>query len=73
MTNDELRTQVVLCIGAHWPFDFVPEDDLCEAVNEFLRLPRPEAFLDLIKHRKLFLQVSETKQDGCWLSFKLAT
>jgi hypothetical protein len=74
VTNDELKTGIILCIGAHWPSDFVPEEELCEAVNEFLRLPHCDAFFDLIKNKQLVLHVNDKaarERCGCWLTFQL--
>ena len=70
----ELITGIIMCIGAHWPDSFVPEDELCEAVNEFLRLPRCYIFFDLIKNKQLKLHVqnkAQKDQTGCWLAFSL--
>jgi len=69
MEREELVARIAICIGAHWPADFVPEEDLTEAVNEFLRLPHPEAFLQLISEGEVTLHVGKVKKDGCWLSF----
>jgi len=68
----ELITGIILCIGSHWPASFVPEDELCEAVNEFLKLSFCDELFDLIKNKQIKLHVhNKARKDktGCWLSF----
>lgn len=65
---------VTLCIGANWKASFVPEDELLEAINEFLRLPRYDELFDLVKNGSVKMHVAnKATRDrvGCWLSFEL--
>jgi hypothetical protein len=69
--TDETTTMIVVCIGAHWPDKFVPEDQLLECVNEFLKMPRPDLFLELIRNRELKLEVRPNEATGHRLLFSL--
>jgi len=71
MITDEEKTKIILCVGAHWPTNFIPEDKLTEAVNEFLLLPKPKLWVDLIINKKLCMHIAKEKQDGCWIRFSL--
>jgi hypothetical protein len=69
--EEEAITWLLLYIGAHWKEQFIPEDDLDQAVNELLRIPKCLLLIDLLKNKKLKLHVHDraTKdRTGCWLS-----
>jgi hypothetical protein len=72
--KDHDIAMIAICIGKHWPVNFVPENELTQAVNEFLKLPYPVTFLELVRDKQLILHVSTREikiRTGCWLSFSL--
>jgi hypothetical protein len=71
----KLLTGILLYLGSHWPTDFVPENDLHEAANEFWRLPRPDLFFRLVQEGKAIVQINdkETKDRcGSWLMWSIS-
>lgn len=65
-------TGIMLYIGAHWPEEIIPEDDLFDAVNEFLRIPGYAELFQLIRAGDVKMHIVDRathKREGCWLSF----
>lgn len=70
--EDDTIAKIAICIGAHWPDKFVPEDKLTECVNDFLEMPRPDLFLQLIRDGELKLKVRPDEAKGQRLVFSLS-
>lgn len=70
--EEHIISGILLCIGANWKSSFVPEDELLEAANEFLKIPAYDQLFELIKTQKIKLHVADKatrERQGCWLSF----
>jgi hypothetical protein len=70
MISNDTMLHITLYIGAHWPCEIVPEDQLLKCVNEFLALPDPESWLELVKLGELKLSLHPDAEPGHCLQWE---